>query len=122
MGIEADRKVTLTLNDAKLFTVLKVASDMFDLAPASVDNVFYITSPDKAEKMNRETSKALFGEATNAIPTVWVPVDKDGKFVPDYNFANGMGGGSSFTLVPVRVEGGEKEKTKPQPKPVEKKQ
>lgn len=116
-AIEVDRKVTVTLNDTKLFTVLKVVSDMFDLAPASVDNVFYITSPDKAEKMNRETSKALFGEAQST--TVLVPVDKDGKFVP--GGLNNLGGGGT-NLVPVRVEGGEKEKPKPQPKAEEKKQ
>jgi RNA polymerase sigma factor (sigma-70 family) len=121
-GSEPNRKVTLTLNDTKLFTVLKVVSDMYDLAPATVDNVFYITSPDKAEKMNRETSKALFGEAQPQ--TVLVPVDKDGKFVPGgLNQLPGGGlGGAGTNLVPVRVEGGEKEKPKPQPKPEEKKQ
>ena len=57
-----DRKLTLTMNDTKLFTVLKVAADMCDLAPAAVDNVFYVTNPEKAGIMNRETAKALFGD------------------------------------------------------------
>ena len=120
--VEVERKVTLTLNDTKLFTVLKVVSDMFDLAPAAVDNVFYITSPEKAEKMNRETSKALFGEAPST--TVLVPVDKDGTFVPGgLNLLPGGGlGGGGTNLVPIRVDGGEKEKPKPQPKADEKKQ
>jgi RNA polymerase sigma factor (sigma-70 family) len=62
--VELDRKVTVTLNDTKLFTVLKVVGDMYGLAPATVDNVFYVTTPEKAEKMNGETARALFGEAT----------------------------------------------------------
>lgn len=117
---QRERKVTMTLNDTKLFTVLKVVSDMYDLAPASVDNVFYITSPEKAEKMNRETSKALFGEAQ--ATTVLVPVDKDGKFVPGgLNLLPGGGlGGGGTNLVPIRVEGSEK--PKPQPMADEKKQ
>jgi RNA polymerase sigma factor (sigma-70 family) len=117
-----NKRVSLTLNDTKLFTALKVVSDMFDLAPASVDNVFYITSPEKAEKMNRETSKALFGEAQ--ATTVLVPVDKEGRFVPGgLNLLPGGGlGGGGTNLVPIHVGGGEKEKPKPQPKADEKKQ
>ncbi len=69
--LNPDDKLTLTLNDAKLFTVLKVAGHMCDLAPAVVDNVFYLTDPAKAAKLQAETEKNLFGELP--APPVAIP-------------------------------------------------
>jgi hypothetical protein len=107
-GFSKEETVTLTLNDTKLFTVLKIVGDLFGLAPASVDNVFYLTSPDKATEMNRETSRALFGEPAGQQP-VMVPIDKDGKFVPHrwMEMFGGMGGGDVRVLpnfVPHNVD------------------
>ncbi|MFO0935043.1 MAG: sigma-70 family RNA polymerase sigma factor [Gemmataceae bacterium] len=57
---ENNRRITLSLSDTKLFTVLTVVSDMYEMAPAVVDNVFYITNPEKAKVMNENTSETLF--------------------------------------------------------------
>jgi RNA polymerase sigma factor (sigma-70 family) len=60
--------VTLTANDARLMTVLKIAGDMCDVAPAVVDNVYYLTSKDNAERLTKETERNLFGEPQVPIP------------------------------------------------------
>ena len=92
----ADNKLTLTLNDTKLFTVLKVAGHMCDLAPAVVDNVFYLTDPMKAEKLQRETEKNLFGEPLappTAIPPGYVTDGVNLYLRPgDLKPAEGLGG------------------------------
>lgn len=56
----AETKLSLTLNDTKMLTVLKIASDMCDVAPAVIDNVFYITTKEKAARIMSETEKNLF--------------------------------------------------------------
>ena len=65
--------VTITVNDTKLMTVLKLAGDMCDLAPAVVDNVYYITTVENAERWTRQTELNLFGERQVAIPPVVKP-------------------------------------------------
>ena len=60
--------VTITVNDAKLMTVLKLAGDMCDVAPAVVDNVYYITTKENAERLTTQTELNLFGERQTAIP------------------------------------------------------
>jgi hypothetical protein len=57
----AKTQITITLNDVKLLTVLKIAGDMCEVAPAVVDNVFYITTREKAAEMMAETERNLFG-------------------------------------------------------------
>jgi RNA polymerase sigma factor (sigma-70 family) len=61
--------VTLTLNDTRLMTALKIAGDAADLAPAVVDNVYYLTTKENAAKLLKETYRELYGEPQVAIPT-----------------------------------------------------
>lgn len=101
--------VTVILNNASVYTILKVVCDLYGLAPAFVDNVYYITDIKTAEKLNRETSLALFG---NEKPTsIIVPVDREGRFI-----APGPDGfrGQKIQLIPILVES---EKPKPDAKP-----
>ena len=56
-----NKKISLTLNDTKLYTALRVAADMCDLGLASFENIFYITTPEKANELNAETLKTLYG-------------------------------------------------------------
>jgi RNA polymerase sigma factor (sigma-70 family) len=56
-----NKKISLTVNDTKLYTVLRVAADMCDLGLASFENIFYITTPEKAKEINAETLKTLYG-------------------------------------------------------------
>ncbi len=65
--------VTITVNDTRLMTVLKIAGDMCDVAPAVVDNVYYITSKENAERLTNQTELNLFGERQVAIPPVVKP-------------------------------------------------
>jgi RNA polymerase sigma factor (sigma-70 family) len=64
--------VTLTLNDAKLMTALKIAGDMCDVAPAVVDNVYYLTSRENADRLTKETERNLFGERQVPVPAGYV--------------------------------------------------
>ncbi len=64
--------VTITANDTRLMTVLKIASDMCDVAPAVVDNVYYITSKENAERLTTQTELNLFSERQVAIPAGYV--------------------------------------------------
>lgn len=61
--------VTLTLNDTRLMTALKIAGDAAELAPAVVDNVYYLTTKENAAKLLKETYRELYGEPQVAIPT-----------------------------------------------------
>lgn len=116
----ADPRLTLTLNDVKLFTVLKVVGNMCDLAPAVVDNVFYLTDPAKAEKLQRETEKNLFGEPPASVPAGYV-TDGVNLYLRPANLkpVEGIGGGMG-RFVPAKPEPSKPEPPKPTPK--EKKQ
>lgn len=59
--------VTLTLNDTRLMTALKIAGDAYDLAPAVVDNVYYLTTKENAARLLKETYRELYGEPQVAI-------------------------------------------------------
>jgi hypothetical protein len=60
--------VTLTVNDARLMTVLKIVGDMCEVSPAVVDNVYYLTTRENAERLTRETERTVFGEPNVPIP------------------------------------------------------
>lgn len=64
--------ITMTANDTRLMTVLKLAGDMCDVASAVVDNVYYITSKENAERLTTQTELNLFGERQVAIPSGYV--------------------------------------------------
>ncbi len=55
----ASKRLTLTLADPKLWSVLKVISEMSDAAPAVMDNIFFITTPCNASKIMAETELNL---------------------------------------------------------------
>lgn len=59
---DLDKKaITANFNDTRLLTVLKIVGDMCDLKPVVVDNVFYLTSPTKADQLQKEVNRDLFG-------------------------------------------------------------
>jgi hypothetical protein len=64
--------VTITANDTRLMTVLKFAGDMCDVAPAAVDNIYYITTRENAERLNREMERTVFGEPKVPVPAGFV--------------------------------------------------
>lgn len=75
---KANQAVSGTFDDARLFTALELLADMCDLKVVSNNNVFYITAPDNAAKMQKRIHRDLFGEpdAPAAMPTM-TPVPKD---------------------------------------------
>ena len=61
--------VTLMLNDTHLMTALKIAGDAYDLAPAVVGNVYYLTTKENAEKLLKETYRDIYGVVLVPIPS-----------------------------------------------------
>jgi RNA polymerase sigma factor (sigma-70 family) len=71
---EAKELVSGTFDDVRLFTALTVLGDMCGLKPAYVNNVYYVTTPENAERMQKAFFRDLYGDtAAAAPPTVAVP-------------------------------------------------
>jgi RNA polymerase sigma factor (sigma-70 family) len=56
--------ITANFNDTRLLTVLKIVGDMHNLKPVVIDNVFYLTDANRAEELQREVNRDLFGTPT----------------------------------------------------------
>ena len=65
----AKAKVSGNFNDARLLTVLQVLTDMAELKVVSMNNVFYVTSAENADRLQGEHNRELFGERPPATPT-----------------------------------------------------
>ncbi len=80
-------KITANFNDTRLYTVLKVLGDSCEMRPVVMDNVYYLTTPENAAKLQKEINRDLFGEPAPA-------------FNP-HGFGGGGGGG---TIPPPAAE------------------
>lgn len=60
--------VTLTLNDTHLMTALKVAGDAYEIAPAVVGNVYYLTTKENAHQLLTETYSEIYGTNVPVAP------------------------------------------------------
>ncbi|HET6576523.1 MAG TPA: RNA polymerase sigma factor [Fimbriiglobus sp.] len=58
----AAEPVTLALDDVRLRTALTVLADMSGLRLVVIGNVYYITTPENAARMEKEADRDLFGE------------------------------------------------------------
>ena len=58
----ANQPVTISLNDVRLRTALTVLADMSGLQSVALNNVYYLTTPENAARMEREAVRDLFGE------------------------------------------------------------
>jgi RNA polymerase sigma factor (sigma-70 family) len=56
---KAKTVVTATLTNVPLDTAIRVLADMADLQPAFLDNVIYLTTKEKAERLQKEATKRL---------------------------------------------------------------
>jgi RNA polymerase sigma factor (sigma-70 family) len=54
---QAKQPVTATFNDVRLLTALRVLSDICDLRPVAMNNVYYITSRENAARLQKELDK-----------------------------------------------------------------
>lgn len=84
-GAEADRKITLELEDGTLETTVKLVAELGNLKAVRLGNVLFVTSEERAAKIRREE---------NQFPVI-NQVRPDGMVVPGgigINFGGGMGG------------------------------
>lgn len=65
---KAKVEVDGSFNDTRLLTVLQVLGDMADLKPVTLNNVFYLTDPKNAEKLQQQVNRELFGESAVGNP------------------------------------------------------
>jgi RNA polymerase sigma factor (sigma-70 family) len=56
---KAKTAVTATLSNVPLDSAIRVLADMADLQPAFLDNVIYLTTKEKAERLQKEATKRL---------------------------------------------------------------
>jgi RNA polymerase sigma factor (sigma-70 family) len=68
LGDKLNQPVTLTLNDSRLRTALKLAADMCLVGVAVVDNVFYVTDLLNARQLMQATMADLLGCQQQAKP------------------------------------------------------
>jgi RNA polymerase sigma factor (sigma-70 family) len=59
---KAREVVTATLNDVRLLTALRILGDMCDLKPVELNGVYYVTSRQNAERLQKEINRERFGE------------------------------------------------------------
>jgi len=54
--------ITLTIDDVRLLNALELIADMVNLKPVAMGNVYYITSPENAERLQQKVNEELFGK------------------------------------------------------------
>lgn len=80
---QAKEMVDGTFDDARLLNVLSVLADMCDLKAVSANNVFYVTTPENAAKLQKEANRELFGDPWPALPMgVFAEPEKKAKKKP----------------------------------------
>ncbi len=60
--------VTVSFDDVRLYTALEILGDMAGLKLVFVHNVYYLTSPENAEKMQKKANEELFGNRPPTVP------------------------------------------------------
>jgi len=68
---KAKLAVTATFNDVRLLAALRVLSDMSDLQPVPMNNVYYITSRENAERLQKEFDRRRYGDPPNWPQQQW---------------------------------------------------
>ena len=94
----AKTAVTGTFNDARLLTVLQTLADMAELKVASVNNVFYVTSPENADRLQGEHNRELFGEPPPAPPAPPAPPEVPSRVRRFHGFRYSTGGYAPSSL------------------------
>ncbi|HVK16561.1 MAG TPA: RNA polymerase sigma factor [Fimbriiglobus sp.] len=127
--VEAQQPVSATFDDVRLLSALQLLADMCGLKPVAMNNVYYVTTPENAARLQKEVSRDLFGEPQSASPTIAVPAGfvTDGyHYFPrtaDMKPVESLGGGiGGFQPVPAPPQPAppEKKDAKPAPTPEKK--
>ena len=66
--------VTATFDDVRLYTAIEILGDMAGLKPVFLNNVYYLTSPENAERLQKKVNEELFGREQKplAVPAGYV--------------------------------------------------
>lgn len=62
---KAKLAITADMHDVRLLAALRVLCDMCELQPVFLNNIFYITSKENAERLQRELDRKRYGEPYN---------------------------------------------------------
>ncbi len=77
----ARQAVSATFDDVRLLTALQILADMCELRPVALNNVYYITTPENAARLQREVNRDLFGEPPVPTPPAAPAPQPDKKSV-----------------------------------------
>src|SRR5262249_49931399 len=58
---KAKLAVSATLHDVRLMAALRVLGDMCELQPVALNNIFYVTTKENAEKLQKEIDRRRYG-------------------------------------------------------------
>jgi hypothetical protein len=64
---QAKQPVSATFDDVRLLTALQLLADMCELKPVVLNNVYYVTTPENAARLQKEVNRDLFGDLP--VPT-----------------------------------------------------
>ncbi len=70
---DAKQPVSGSFSDVRLLTALTVLADMCDLKPVAMNNVYYVTTPANAAKLQKAVNRDLFGEPPASAQVTTVP-------------------------------------------------
>jgi RNA polymerase sigma factor (sigma-70 family) len=105
---ELPSKITATFDDVRLHTALEVIGDMADLKLVVLNNVYYLTTHEKAEALQKKINRELFGKADDS-PSISLPpghvtdgvdifVNPGNLMRPGMGLGGGLGGGGGGGL------------------------
>lgn len=99
---QAKQPVTGSFSDVRLLTALSVLADMCDLKPVAMNNVYYLTTPANAAKLQKQVNADLFGAPPVTVPAGYVTdgihlYEKPANLKPAdlQGLGGGLGGGVS---------------------------
>ena len=103
--------VTATFDDVRLYTALEILGDMAGLKTVFVNNVYYLTSPESAEKMQKKINEELFGRERKplAVPAGYLTdginlYRNPGNLKPEVPKSDGGQGGGIPGVEPAAPE------------------
>ena len=92
--------VTATFDDVRLYTALEILGDMAGLKLVYLNNVYYLTSPANAEKLQKKVNEELFGREYKSLA---VPA---GYVTDGFNMYRNPGNLKAESLDPFGILGG----------------
>jgi RNA polymerase sigma factor (sigma-70 family) len=90
---KAKLEITAEMHDVRLLAGLRILCDMCELQPVSLNNIYYITSKQNAEKLQKELDHKRYGEPQQLQPNYGIGGLGGGPGLGGLGGGPGLGGG-----------------------------